>query len=156
MQNVYCLPFCLWTGKFTVFAYSSEGSEITNSTCIFLDWFSQPLNRVLDSCWILRKPPEKTELAKCLEKFYLSTDKNRGSTKQLLSEALELAGKISFSITTDPEFLQANKALYAFVKILRKDGEIACVEIKEKLLQSVQLVLADTTNPSQLQNTIWF
>ena len=49
-------------------------------------------------------------------------------------------------------------------KKLRKDREIACVvnkerltrEIVEKLFQSVQLGAADTTNPSQLQNTVWF
>ena len=42
--------------------------------------------------------------------------------------------------------------------------EIACEvnketltrEIVEKLFQSVQLGPADTTNPSQLQNTVWF
>ena len=29
-------------------------------------------------------------------------------------------------------------------------------EIVEELFQSVQLGPADTTNPSQLQNTVWF
>ena len=56
------------------------------------------------------------------------------------------------------------QALDAFVKTPRKDREIACVvnketltrEIVEKLFQSVQLGLADTTNPSQLQKTVWF
>ena len=51
-----------------------------------------------------------------------------------------------------------------FVKTLRKDREIACIvnketltrEIVEKFFQSVQLGPADTTNPSQLQNTVWF
>ena len=46
----------------------------------------------------------------------------------------------------------------------KKDGEIACAvnketltrEIVEKLFQSVQIGLGDTTNPSQLQNTVWF
>ena len=60
--------------------------------------------------------------------------------------------------------LASNKALDAFVKTLRKDREIACVvnketltqEIVEKLFQSVQLGPADTTNLSQLQNTVWF
>ena len=58
----------------------------------------------------------------------------------------------------DPEFTQANKALDAFVKTLRKDGEIAGVvhketltrEIVEKLFQSGQLGPADSKNPSQL------
>ena len=36
---------------FWIVLYSSKGSEITNSTCIFLDWFSQTLNRDLDSSW---------------------------------------------------------------------------------------------------------
>ena len=34
---------------FWIVLYSSKGSEITNSTCIFLHWFSQTLNRDLDS-----------------------------------------------------------------------------------------------------------
>ena len=46
-------------------------------------------SRVVLKRW--RKPPEKPELEKYLEKFYLSDrQKDRGSTKQLLSEALEL------------------------------------------------------------------
>ena len=70
--------------------------------------------------------------------------------------------KKPFSIMADPEFTQANKALDAFVKTLRKDGEIAGVvhketltrEIVEKLFQSGQLGPADSKNPSQLQNTV--
>ena len=64
----------------------------------------------------------------------------------------------------DPAFNQANKALDAFVKTLRRDGEIAGVvhkqtltkEIIEKLFQSHQLGPADTKNPSELLNTVWF
>ena len=68
------------------------------------------ISRLVLKRW--RKPPEKTELAKCLEKFYLcGRQKDRGSAKQLLIKALELA----------------KKALDAFVKTLRKDGEIACL-----------------------------
>ena len=60
--------------------------------------------------------------------------------------------------------LESNKALDEFVKTLRKDFEITCIvnketitrEIVEKLFQSVQFGPADTTNPSQLQNTVWF
>ena len=41
--------------------------------------------------------------------------------------------KKPYSIISDPEFLQANKALDAFVKTLRKDGDIAGVVHKDTL-----------------------
>ena len=58
---------------------------------VHVDWFSQTL--LVFKRW--RKPPEKSELAKCLEKFYLSGREkaDRRSTKQLLPEALELVKK---------------------------------------------------------------
>ena len=117
---------------------------------------------------------EKSELAKCLEKFYLSARQKDGGYYKATSLRSIRAGldrylqstelKKPFSIMADPEFTQANKALDAFVKTLRKDGEIAGVvhketltrEIVEKLFQSGQLGPADSKNPSQLQNTVWF
>ena len=70
----------------------------------------------------------------------------------------------SFSIITDSAFVQANKALDAFLKTLRKDGEIAGVvhkdtltlEVVKKLFKTGQLGPADSKSPSQLQNTVWF
>ena len=60
--------------------------------------------------------------------------------------------------------MQANKALDAFLKTLRKDGEIAGVvhketltrEIVKELFHSGQLGPADTNNPSQVLNKVWF
>ena len=118
---------------------------------------------------------ENIELGKCLEKFYLSArQKDGGYYKAITTLRSIRAGldqylqstelKKPFSIIMDPEFVQANKALDAFLKTLRKDGEIAGVvhketltrEIIEELFQSSQLGPADTKNPSQLQNTVWF
>ena len=72
--------------------------------------------------------------------------------------------KKPYSIRSDPEFIQANKALDAFVKTLRKDGDIAGVvhkntltrEVVEKLFETGQLGPADSKYPTQLQNTVWF
>ena len=41
--------FDIFSLDFWIVPYSSKGSEIANSTSIFLDWFSQLLNRDLDS-----------------------------------------------------------------------------------------------------------
>ena len=57
-----------------------------------------------------------------------------------------------------------NNALDALVRTTRKDDEVGLAIIKEtlnresveKLFQSAQLGSADTTSPSQLQNTVWF
>ena len=72
--------------------------------------------------------------------------------------------KKPYSIISDPEFLQVNKALDAFVKTLSKDGDIAGVvhkdtltrEVVEKLFETGQLGLAVSKYPTQLQNTVWF
>ena len=98
-----------------------------------------------------RKPPEKIqartkEPGEILDFWHTK----KQSIKQLFSEASELLEK-PFSFIKDPEFL-------------RKDHEIVCIvnketltrEIVEKRFQSVQLGPVDTTNPSQLQNTVWF
>ena len=101
-------PFCLWTGKlqfnkndfsldFCIAPYSSKGSEIANSTFIFLDWLSQPLKRDLDSSW--RENRLRTDRARKVpwgsrSEIHLSgRQKDKGSAKQLFSEALELVKK---------------------------------------------------------------
>ena len=86
---------------------------------------------------------EKVELVRCLEKFYLGARQKEGSfykssslrsIRGVLDRYLQSPEfKISFSIITDPAFVQANKALDAFLKTLRKDGEIAGVVHKETL-----------------------
>ena len=89
-----------------------------------------------------RKPARKTELAKCLEKFYLSgRQKYRGITKPLLSEALELAEK-NVQYHNRSRVLASNKALDASIKTPRKDGEIACVVNKETLTREIVEELA--------------
>ena len=73
---------------------------------------------------------EKGEVAKCLERFYLSARQKDGSYYKSTTLRCIRAGldrhlqrpelTKPFSIITDPEFLQANKALDAFIKTLRK------------------------------------
>lgn len=118
---------------------------------------------------------EKVDLAKCLEKFYLGARQKDGNYYYKASSLRSIrAGldrflqspelKKPYSIISDPEFLQANKALDAFVKTLRKDGDIAGVvhkdtltrEVVEKLFETGQLGPADSKYPTQLQNTVWF
>ena len=117
---------------------------------------------------------EKVELVRCLEKFYLGARQKEGSFYKSSSLRSIRGGlnrylqspevKISFSIITDPAFVQANKALDAFLKTLRKDGEIAGVvhketltrEVVKKLFETGELGPADSKSPSQLQNTVWF
>lgn len=87
---------------------------------------------------------EKVDLAKCLEKFYLGARQKDGNYYYKASSLRSIrAGldrflqspelKKPYSIISDPEFLQANKALDAFVKTLRKDGDIAGVVHKDTL-----------------------
>ena len=62
----------------------AKAQKLQTPACIFLDWFSQPLNRDLDSSWKvgenhLRKPRSQSA--------------SRGSRKQLLSEALKFGEK---------------------------------------------------------------
>ena len=68
---------------------------------------------------------EKVELGKCLEKFYLGARQNDGNYYKASSLKSIRAGldrllqspklKKLYSIISDPEFLQENKALDAFV-----------------------------------------
>ena len=156
-----------FSAHFCIVPFASKDSE--RAITFFSDWFSQQTEFSTSL-----EDMEKSELAKCLEKFYLSARQKDGGYYKATSLRSIRAGldrylqstelKKPFSITADPEFTQANKALDAFVKTLRKDGEIAGVvhketltrEIVEKLFQSGQLGPADSKNPSQLQNTVWF
>ena len=154
-----------FSAHFCIVPFASKDSE--RAITFFSDWFSQQTEFSTSL-----EDMEKSELAKCLEKFYLSARQKDGGYYKATSLRSIRAGldrylqstelKKPFSIMADPEFTQANKALDAFVKTLRKDGEIAGVvhketltrEIVEKLFQSGQLGPADSKNPSQLQNTV--
>ena len=107
-----------------------------------LDWFSQQTEfstRIEEM--------KKIELGKCLEIFYLSARQKDGGYYKAITLRSIRAGldrslqstelKKPFSIITDPEFVQANKALDAFLKTLRKDGEIAGVVHKETLTREI-------------------
>ena len=69
-----------------------------------------------------------------------------------------------FSIIGDPAFTEANQVLDAFVKDLRKTGKIAGVAHKkpitkqqiQRLYECGELGPAKSTNPAQLQRTVWF
>ena len=127
------------------------------------------LPTVKQSSWLVLKrwrkwPPERTQLTKCLEKFHKKSvifllDQNiYKEYKAIALRSIKAGWKNLFSIITNPQFLQANKALDAFVKTLRKHhcGEIPCVVNKETLTrgivenfsQSVLFSLTDTTNRS--------
>ena len=92
---------------------------------LFSDWFSQQteFSTPLEDM-------EKSELAKCLEKFYLSTRQKDGGYYKATSLRSIRAGldrylqstelKRPFSIMAYPEFFQAKKALDAFVKTLSR------------------------------------
>ncbi|XP_078371764.1 uncharacterized protein LOC144655391 isoform X2 [Oculina patagonica] len=86
------------------------------------------------------------------------------ATNGIYNEDSRYGKSRTFSIITDPEFIQANKALDAFVKTLRKHGAIPGVvhketltrEVVEKLFETGQLGPANSKSPTQLQNTVWF
>ena len=69
-----------------------------------------------------------------------------------------------FSIIGDPAFTEANQVLDAFVKDLRKTGKIAGVVHKkpitkqqiQRLYECGELGPPNSTNPAQLQRTVWF
>ena len=109
---------------------------------LFLEWFLQQTEFSTQL-----EEMEKGELAKCLERFYLSARQKDGSyfkstTLRCIRAGLDrhlqrLELTKPFSIITDPEFLQANKALDAFIKTLRKNGENAGVVHKESLIREI-------------------
>ena len=96
-----------------------------------------------------RKPPEKIRTR--TENFSFLADKAINGVQSNYSQKHQSRLKKPFGFIKDPELLQGKLELDAFVKILRKDREIACVvkketltrEIVEKLFRSVQLGPAD-------------
>lgn len=116
----------------------------------------------------------KEELSNCLKKFYLCVRKKDGSyfkasSMKSIRAAIEryLQGPPNnkpWSIISDPEFKQANVALDAFIKSLRRQGKIGGVVHKnpitkeqiEKLFEKQQLGPAASKCPAQLLRTCWF
>ena len=69
-----------------------------------------------------------------------------------------------FSIIGDPAFIEASQVLVAFMKDLQKMGKIAGMVHKkpiakqqiQRLYECGELGPANSTNPAQLQRTVWF
>ena len=116
----------------------------------------------------------KQELNDCLKSFYTSARKQDGSyykTSSMKSIRAAIDRFLrspphckQFSIIGDPAFTEANQVLDAFVKDLRKTGKIAGVVHKkpitkqqiQRLYECDELGPANSTNPAQLQRTVWF
>ena len=116
----------------------------------------------------------KQELNDCLKSFYTSARKQDGSyykTSSMKSIRAAIDWFLrspphckQFSIIGDPAFTEANQVLDAFVKDLRKTGKIAGVVHKkpitkqqiQRLYECGELGPANSTNPAQLQRTVWF
>ena len=116
----------------------------------------------------------KQELNDCLKSFYTSARKQDGSyykTSSMKSIRAAIDRFLrspphckQFSIIGDPAFTEANQVLDAFVKDLRKTGKIAGVVHKkpitkqqiQRLYECGELGPANSTNPAQLQRTVWF
>ena len=110
----------------------------------------------------------------CLKSFYTSARKQDGSyykTSSMKSIRAAIDRFLrspphckQFSIIGDPAFTEANQVLDAFVKDLRKTGKIAGVVHKkpitkqqiQRLNECGELGPANSTNPAQLQRTVWF
>ena len=117
---------------------------------------------------------EKQELSECLKKFYLCIRKKDGSFFKISSlKAIRAAvdrflksapNSKPWSIISEPQFKQANDALDAFAKSIRREGKVGGVVHKspitkeqiEMLFERQQLGPADTKCPSQLLRTSWF
>ena len=117
---------------------------------------------------------EKQESSECLKKFYLCIRKKGGSFFKISSlKAIRAAvdrflksapNSEPWSIISDPQFKQANDALDAFAKSIRREGKVGGVVHKspitkeqiETLFERQQLGPADTKCPSQLLRTSWF
>ncbi|XP_078383138.1 uncharacterized protein KIAA1958-like [Oculina patagonica] len=117
---------------------------------------------------------EKPVLSKCLKKFYLCIRKKDGSFFKIYSlKAIRAAidrflksapNNKPWSIISDPQFKQANDALDAFAKSVRREGKVGGVVHKsaitreqiEVLFERQQLGPANTTCPAQLLRTSWF
>ena len=116
----------------------------------------------------------KQELNDCLKSSYTSARKQDGSyykTSSMKSIRAAIDRFLrspphckQFSIIGDPAFTEANQVLDAFVKDLRKTGKLAGVVHKkpiakqqiQRLYECGELGPANSTNPAQLQRTVWF
>ena len=117
---------------------------------------------------------EKQQLSECLKKFYLCIRKKDGSffkvsSLKAIRAAVERFLKSApnskpWSIISDPQFKEANDALDAFAKSIRREGKVGGVVHKnpitkeqiEMLFERQQLGPADAKCPSQLLCTSWF
>lgn len=117
---------------------------------------------------------EKQQLSECLKKFYLCIRKKDGSffkvsSLKAIRAAVERFLKSApnskpWSIISDPQFKEANDALDAFAKSIRRGGKVGGVVHKnpitkeqiEMLFERQQLGPADAKCPSQLLRTSWF
>ena len=109
----------------------------------------------------------KQELNDCLKSFYTSARKQDEihSCRHWPHRFLRSPPHCKqISIIGDPAFTEANQVLDAFVKDLRKTGKIAGVVHKkpitkqqiQRLYECGELGPANSTNPAQLQRTVWF
>ena len=134
-----------------------------------VDWFSQQDEFTTDM-----EAMNKEELNKCLRKFYMSARKQDGgyydeaaltSIRSAIDRHLrnEPHNK-PFSIISDSQFTEANKALNSFLKTLSKSGQICSTvhkpalttEAVSKLYEAGELVDARRLDPQKLQQTAWF
>ena len=117
---------------------------------------------------------EKKHLSECLKKFYLCIRKEDGSFFKVSSlKAIRAAverflksapNRKPWSIISDPQLKEANDALDAFAKSIRREGKVGGVVHKnpitkeqiEMLFERQQLGPADAKCTSQLLRTSWF
>ena len=129
----------------------------------FVDWFSQQEELM-----------NKEELNKCLRKFYMSARKQDGgyynkATLTSIRAAIDRHLRNEphnkpFSIISDSQFTEANKALNSFLKTLSKSGQICSTvhkpalttEAVSKLYEAGELVDERCHDPQKLQQTAWF
>ena len=135
----------------------------------FVDWFSQQEEFTTDI-----EEMNKEELNKCLRKFYMSARKKDGgyynkATLTSIRAAIDRhlcnePHNKPFSIISDSQFTEANKALNSFLKTLSKSGQICSTvhqpalttEAVSKLYEASELVDARCLDPQKLQQTAWF
>ena len=104
----------------------------------FVDWFSQQEEFNTDI-----EEMNKEVLNKCLRKFYMSTRKKDGgyynkATLTSIRAAIDRhlcnePHNKPFSIISDSQFTEVNKALNSFLKTLRKSGQICSTVHKPAL-----------------------
>ena len=135
----------------------------------FVDWFSQQEEFNTDI-----EEVNKEELNKCLRKFYMSARKKDGgyynkATLTSIRAAIDRhlcnePHNKPFSIISDSQFTEVNKALNSFLKTLRKSGQICSTvhkpalttEAVSKLYEAGELVDERCHDPQKLQQTTWF